>query len=291
VPQASTNHVLRALLELYARAELTLDRVRNARAAFVSALLSHALTLEQKAELTVHLYAMQHARSHRQQPGLPAWELAWFSAQLPPPDARILLGGAGAGREAAWLNAAGYRVDAFEPAASCAESLRASVGSRGESVVASYADLIEARLRRQQHHAIARFAERQYDAVLLGWSSLTHVLGQAAREELLRVCAALCPAGPILASFYCSDGAASTRGSRANVLGATVGMRLASARGREPANEPGDDFFPHAGFAHTSTPAEIEHLATAIGRPLLLELAGYPHATFYPAKERTYGNV
>ena len=43
------------------------------------------------------------------------WEEKWFSSDLPPPPARILLGGAGSGREIRHLARHEYRIVAFDP--------------------------------------------------------------------------------------------------------------------------------------------------------------------------------
>ncbi len=74
--------------------------------------------------------------------GLFDWERAAITSPPFPPSGRILLGGAGAGRELAGLCKMGYKVLAFEPSAALAEAAVAVAAPYPESKVicASYRD-------------------------------------------------------------------------------------------------------------------------------------------------------
>jgi hypothetical protein len=249
-------------------------------ALFADGLLSEALTSEEKSDLTIHLYGLASQRGPARTELFP-WERQWFEDALPAPPARVLLGAAGSGREAAWLVAAGYTVHAFEPVRRFASALRALVEPEGDAAVGSYADLVRA-VAGETANPLAAFAVRNYDAVILGWGSLSHVIDKRERLDLMRCCDNLCHHGPVLASFFAiSDQFQNRRTqSRAAAAGAHLGMRAAKSRGVAGRREAGDGFLAHAGFGHAFTPAELQSIARSIDRELCLELQEYPHATF-----------
>jgi hypothetical protein len=72
-----------------------------------------ALDPDERAELTSALY---NARGEYEAQDLFEWEEAWFEADLPKPPAKILIGGAGSGREVRHLLEKGYEIVAFDPA-------------------------------------------------------------------------------------------------------------------------------------------------------------------------------
>jgi SAM-dependent methyltransferase len=214
--------------------------------------------------------------------GLFDWEKSWFEEDLPTAPARVLVGGAGTGRELRHLAAAGYEQVAFDPVQGFVE--RARRIADGSSCLAvlqgAYEDLAD-----PAGAGAARFAaevERfsPYDAVLLGWGSLTHVTTARHREGLLAALRRLCPAGPVLASFWMrAEGEAAAEG-RAARLGRRLG-RIIGGRDDAPLDG-GDRFLSHCGFAHSFTEAEIRDLARHAGYTVRRLGAGphtYPHVT------------
>jgi len=114
---------------------------------------------------------------HREGPGLRElrpWELDFIRA-LPPPPARILLGGAGTGREASALSARGYQVVAFDPARSLVETMSAIAAGNQNVVplVGGYCDLPV--LRRLDGDAVDLAREHRFAAAYAGWASFSHL--------------------------------------------------------------------------------------------------------------------
>lgn len=264
-----------------ARAENIRERVHGAMFNATEALLSQALTPDEKVALTVHLYDVLPI-NHTRRNTLFHWELDWYRLQLPAAPATILLGAAGDGREARWLHEHGYRVYALEAAPSCLAQLQTAVGDDGAAVLATYAELCTAVRGGAATPELAALAARQYDAVILGWGSFSHVLGVPTQRELMRAAHALCPEGPILASFFLAPTSEHASRSRAAVSGKRVGAQIARARGIEPPTWT-EALLSHVGFVHVSSPEELEQHAAAIGRSLTLDLDWYPHGTFLRA--------
>ncbi len=208
--------------------------------------------------LSVGLGERGFAPSHQRGPL--SWEPAWWDAALPPPPARVLVGGAGAGREVTALEARGYRVDAFEPAPALAEALAGACHGQSWTLT---------------HEAVAagRGPTGPYDAVLLGWGSLSHVLEDSDRRALMRRCAALTD-GPILASVFLRD---DRRPTRPAALGARLGAALLGA---ERPLHPGVFFLPAVGFLVGFDPSELEALGREAGRVTELTAAPFPHVTW-----------
>ena len=176
---------------------------------FTEGLLSEALTTEEKARLTNRIYnTFPNYLSGARAPWgekLAPWEETWFGRRLPKPPGRILLGACGAGREALALLEMGFEVDAFDLAAELASIARQTIGNRARVLTLGYEDLSAAVLEGKAGPATS-LAQERYEAVLLGWGSLTHVMDPNERLRLLRSLTLICPSGPILASFWCTNG-------------------------------------------------------------------------------------
>jgi hypothetical protein len=202
-----------------------------------------------------------------------AWEENWLTRDLPPPPARVLVGGAGRGREARWLAGAGYAVTAFEPVAEFLPDLREAGARVAEAI--SYEDLCDGRDR-----AIRQAAP--YDAFLLGWSSFSCIEEPTARAAILRVGAELVPAGPILLSFLRLP-----RGSgRARRIGRALARRLGLGEGNHART---DRLYAHLGFIHSIGDEELRALARDAGltiKTLSVPDFEYPHATLVPGVPR-----
>jgi len=284
---------LRRGVVLYARADDLVRRAQDRARRWAEDLLGEALSPDEQADLGVHLYAASPPGA-----GAPAdlwpWERAWFQRRLPLPPAALLLGGAGAGREAAALTQLGYRVDAFEPVAALQPRCAAAVGPEGEALVGTYQDLARSVLTGEPG-PLYRFAGHKYQAVIFGWGSFTHVLEERERQETLVACARLAPAGPILASFWMRGGGqAATAGASASASASAsggsdeapsrarqVGRLIARLRGSR-ANRARHAFGTWCGFAHVFSREEIESLAASIDRRVQWEAdpgTTYPHVT------------
>lgn len=264
-------------LRLLGVLERAVALLRGSSSGFFSALL----TAEEKRSLASSIYARAGSRGPLRP--LSGWERAWFAQRLPAPPARVLVGGAGTGAEVRFLLDQGYRVDALEPTPLVAKRCGDLIGSRGIVAAASYEQLAEAVLDGSETPA-SIIADLRYDAILLGWGSLSHVLAATERERLLRACHALARSGPILAS--CLVGDVASRGGRGGLAAISLGRRMAGLLGRVSDDDPAAQaFLPWAGFCHVFIREEIEHLSGHAGRRLIWEQASepaYPHMTFLP---------
>ena len=213
--------------------------------------------------------------SYAPERGLFDWERDWYDAALPPAPARVLVTAAGAGREVAALLARGYVVDAFEPVPRLASAC-AALPRFGTVVVADHDDFVRAACGDGGGPA-APLGARAYDAVVVGWGSLAHLLTARDRVALLRACRAVSPRGPILASFFTAraEPPPGLRGRAARAAGG--GLRRLR---RLPPPPRGVSLLWHAGFRRCSTRDEIEELAAALDERLTVAMEPYGHATF-----------
>lgn len=212
--------------------------------------------------------------------GLFGWERAALATAPFPPSGRLLLGGAGGGRELSGLSALGYAVDAFEPAPALAGALATVAAGlpSARAYRASYADL--SRAARGEGGPLASMAGEAYDGVVLGWASLSHVTEPDARRSLLTAVRALAPRAPVLLSYLGPDDDGRANG-RVEALRAPLRRALARVTGRAVA--PGEGFAPGAGFYQRFAPREIEALAGEAGYEVALhEREPYPHAMLTP---------
>ncbi|RMH36649.1 MAG: hypothetical protein D6689_22120 [Deltaproteobacteria bacterium] len=246
-----------------ARAYYQLDRAERAIALrarlWMQGFLSSALVPRERALVAIDAYDVAPGALSRE---LFDWERAWFARRLPPPPAAVFVAAAGDGREAVELRARGYRVDALEPARRLADRCRRRLGAGSEVHVSRLETFDAARAR------------GPYDAVLIGWGGLSHVLDRTDREAALRTCAALAPAGPILASFFVRGAHNPGAASRAHRLGNAAGRAVARLRGVDAGEDAGGTWFAGwYGFAHAFSPDELGALAAAIGRRFAWDVA------------------
>ena len=215
--------------------------------------------------------------------GLYDWERRLITTPpFPRPPARILLGGAGGGREVVPLRNLGYEVCAFEPSRELVAAGRAAIGadSGATLIEGDYEDLVRA-----VHGASTRLSElakMHYDAVILGWGSLSYVFPQDARSELLGAIKILAPSAPVMLSFIPRN-VPEERGRTAALR--RVLRRVLRRRDRESRSvESGEMFAPWIGFAYALSAEEIQRIAAQTGyRPTLLETIPYGHALLAPA--------
>ena len=173
------------------------------------------------------------------------WEQEAIARVFPAAPARVLIGGAGGGREAFALAARGYEVVAFEPSVPLAASMAAHAGDgKVRAFVGRYENLPH--VREGTDAAVVSLRELPaFDAALLGWTSYSHLRHRADRVRALREMAAL-TAGPVIASFYLATGNSTPRTSRIRNLARALGLTGGP-----------DHFTTHVGFYHLSTPAEL----------------------------------
>jgi hypothetical protein len=262
----------------YAKLDQRFERVRSTLGLFAEGFVLAGLDVAEQMDLTISIYDRLDQRAQTMFP----WELTWFKAVLPLPPGRVLVGGAGQGREVLALRGLGYDVDAFEPAPHSLPQLRAAVAA-GRALTGSYNDLVLA--HQGQPSLLGVLAAQRYDAILLGWTSLSHLPDVRERHSLFAACHALCPRGPILASFFYSNEASLKRGGRARAWGTRLGSITAKVRGIDPpaAVRDQDHLLMHAGVVHVFDREELEVLGRAIDRKLELEPTPYAHAT-WPAE-------
>jgi hypothetical protein len=208
--------------------------------------------------------------------GLFAWEERAITEHFPAPPARVLLGGAGCGRELFALQQRGYQVDAMEPAENLFQRMKREADERRlvpapRLLMAGYEELVQGQLREFEQ------GER-FDAVVLGWGSITHVPSPEVRQALLQATARLCPRGPVLLSF---SPRFPVSGSRAETLRGWLRpalMRLPGAHHVATGDSYNRDGY---GYEHSYSGDEIQELARAAGYTVaLLSTSGpeYPHA-------------
>ncbi len=174
---------------------------------------------------------------------------------------RLLLLGAGAGREVAPLLDRGFDVDAFE----CHEGLRKA----GNAMLACHepSGSIQA-MERDRCPSL----EGRYDGIIIGWGMLTLVQGRPTRLKLLRdLRSAVSDGTPVLMSFYVLGGP-----QRRYRIAARIGNAIRAVLGRDRLDF-GDFLSP--GFAHFFTHEAIEEeLREAGWRLEFFDRRTYPHA-------------
>jgi hypothetical protein len=193
--------------------------------------------------------AYGHAGVYR--PGAPnfraqlfQWEEQAIGRHFPPVPARILVGGAGGGREPLALAARGYEVVAFDPAAGLVDSLvaRSAAMSNVTAFTGRYENLPW--LRSPENGARVNLQDvRPFDAAILGWASYSHLRTAESRRTALERMAAV-TSGPILLSFYLCAPPPAPSGVRAWLARAHLWS-------------PTDRFTPAVGFYHLSTRDEL----------------------------------
>jgi len=208
-----------------------------------------------------------------------SWEKAWFDEVLPNAPARILIGAAGWGREVGALRRMGYDVVGFEPAVATTQDKDARLS---RIVEADYRDFSECVGSGNGAAALKEICQQSYDAVILGWGSLSHVCCPEERRRVLEAAFSLVPKGVVCASFFSPPLMPSIkRGQRRRQL-FEIGRTLGKWRGMAGSLEEDFIFSPHFGFGVIIRQAEVEAVAMDCGRKLEFHSEPYPHATFLP---------
>jgi hypothetical protein len=213
--------------------------------------------------------------------GIFEWEREWLEADLPPAPARILLGGAGTGRETRFLSGRGYSITGFDPIEKAVERARGLAGGKPTEIylVGSYEQLADPKTEKDRAFSEYIQSLSPFDAVLLGWGSFTHIVTYDLRLMTLKRCMELCPHGPLLLSYWARFGDQQASVSRAARLGMRIGAAAAGFRRELDEN----DTVVASGFGHTFTKGEIEQLAEKAGYTVaMITNHVYAHATLRP---------
>lgn len=209
--------------------------------------------------------------------GLSSWESQLLQHPDVPRQGKVLLGGAGGGRELQALGKMGYSVFAFEPVEPLFRGAKqvASCFPDSDCVRASFADLA---LAARGLGPLAA-APAPFDLIYFGWGSFTHLTRFEEQLETLRSARRLAPQAPVVLSFWLYRAPPSSRAER-------LRQRLRGAlrwAGVEPP-PPGLVFHPGPGFGYRFTRDEIEALAERAGyRIALFSEETFPHALLLPS--------
>lgn len=131
--------------------------------------------------------------------GLFYWEREMLVSPFPQ-QGRLLVGGAGGGREATVLADRGYSVFAFDPSAQLVRVGAPPLAERGVILLcASYDDVVSAAAGAPSPLVLA--FTTPFDGVLLGWGSLSLVVSDADRLALMAALRKLNPHAPVVLSF------------------------------------------------------------------------------------------
>jgi 2-polyprenyl-3-methyl-5-hydroxy-6-metoxy-1,4-benzoquinol methylase len=190
--------------------------------------------------------------------GLMGWERTVFEEFLKPAD-RILIVGAGSGRDLLALRKAGHDVVGVEPSSVPVERAKRLLRDHGFSV-----DIVPTRFGRAE-------LPGTFDVIVFSWLCYSYILGSAERRATLaKARAHLNPNGRIVISYIEVDAPQASRG----VAVARFSSRLTGADWRP---EPNDSFAAVVGreplyaYQHSFAPGELQEEALAAGLAVLTE--------------------
>ncbi len=226
--------------------------------------------------------ASAYSTAERYDPKSPAyvstlypWEEAIIEEFFPPAPARILVGGAGAGREALTLAERGYEVLAFEPVTRLAEVLASQATDARMRIgvyQGTYRDLPDLNWVGGDSSVTL---DQKFHAGIVGWGSFSHLYTEPDRVDALQSMGALTN-GPSLVSFI------ATR-PESFVPSSHIRRWLVGRRGRHHA----DRFSISTGFLHPINEQELRELATAAHLEVLAvrfsAAEDAPHSVLAPA--------
>lgn len=189
------------------------------------------------------------------------WEEAVLRDAMPAAPARVLVGGAGGGREVLALMERGYRVVAFEPSLRLARALQVAAPAI-QVFEGAYEDLPMLRRVADPGPLVDLRSLERFDCAIFGWGSFSHLLSHEARVSALTQVASLTD-GPLLVSF----------------LALSENRRATDRRSRRREGT----FSVFIGYYHTASVEEIEDLARESGlrvRSLVADSrdTNWPHA-------------
>jgi hypothetical protein len=245
---------------LYFVLERSLLFINNGLAACVQGFALGLLSNEQLDRMTAKRYAgsfQSYAETSYLNSGLFLWEREAIGRHFPQ-TGRVLVAAAGAGREMIALAKSGYQVDGFDCCRPLLECGRNELTEQGIDSRLAYAP-----------PSCAPECDREYDAVLVGFSGYMYIPGRENRIKFLKdlvVC--LQPGAPLMVSFM--EGFPGRRRTGT----ARIGTAIRRLRGAEPVEE-GDSF--KGGFQHHFVYEQVESEMKDAG----LELVYYAGGTCY----------
>lgn len=188
------------------------------------------------------------------------WEEDVVARVFPAAPARVLVGGAGGGREAFQLAGRGYEVTAFEPSRGLAQSMAERAAASG-ATVAAFVGRYEGLpvLHRVGGEPFDLSQGKPFDVSMLGWSSFSHIRDPRVRIATLRAFAGLTD-GPVVLSFFTTAADQPANPSRLRRRLDRLGRR-----------SPGDAFTVHVGFYHLSSSEEVAAEVRSAGLSMVAE--------------------
>ena len=274
IPQRLTRKAILAAPSLVAwshhRLELTMKRSREMAEGF----LNTGLTASELEEFTLWCYQTNYHPNKGYSQKLFDWEIRCWDQHLTN-CRKVLVLAAGRGREVSHLDSRGIDVWATEPNYAASKAC--------EAVLKNKAKLSNATFREFALHGPAIWSPSdvlpEFDAVIVGWGSLSHCFGTELRRDLFRQIARLCPKGPILASFWTQDSGSGPKRGRAFDAGLKIG-HWTNVVTRQDSDEHLHRFFaPHLGVALAFEKAELDELADIANREVIevSKPGTYPH--------------
>jgi hypothetical protein len=205
-----------------------------------------------------------------------SWEEEVVATYFPRPPARLLVGGAGAGREVLALAARGYEIVSFEPSEPLAALMadRVTKGLKVRVYRAGYEDLPRLFPVSPGGRCTNLEAESGFDAAILGFGSYSHLRTKEQRIHTLSSFARYVH-GPILVSFHQSE--TNDIPLKARTTGRLGGLLRIGT---------GERFSVYIGFTHDVVASELAAVAVRSGLSIvhLNEHIGDPHAVLRPIK-------
>lgn len=241
--------------------DLAYRRFDRARSILVLSLASDRL-LEKYNDLTYSATDNYRPDSTSFRRGLFDWEAGAVARHFPAAPARILVGGAGGGREAFALLEKGYEVVAFDPAERLVQAMATAPEARSGKLHAyrgGYENLPLLRTVGGAEPSMDLRKDPPSDAAIVGWSSFSHLRSDRERVETLRQFGSL-TSGPILVSYF-GDPATAETPPPAGRLRRWVWNRM---RRRGPSV-----FSVQIGYYRILRPADVERMVQEAGLRVL----------------------
>lgn len=207
------------------------------------------------------------------------WEKKLLQAPFPS-SGKILVGGAGGGREVSALLKRGYRVWAFDPVSTFVRDMElVGDGHEGLKVWQDSYENFSQNASTDSGNYFREHSIDDFDGVVLGWGSFSHLLSDSSRCDLLQVIRKIAPKAPVLLSFLTRNESQTSRWDRMRPF-LRKSFRMMGARNQL---KEGDTFYPGSGFVHLFSPEEILELASESGyHVFVFEKVPYPHALLLP---------
>jgi hypothetical protein len=182
------------------------------------------------------------------------WEEQVIERFFPPAPARVLIGGAGSGREAFALLERGYELTAFDPSPALAAAMAArSADTKLDVYIGAYEQL--PLLRELDGGSLNMDGLAPFDASIIGWGSFSHLRTHEHRLSTLRAFSTV-TRGPLVVSFLKIGMPTSTRPTVARIR-----RRLRARKGRDER----DAFSVHIGYYHVFEDRDVLDLAGRAG--------------------------